>query len=123
MNTYQLRVVGAGLFYVFIFLSGIWLSRSGRPLNAGIFTVHKLVSLAAVAFLVWTIVQINRAASLPPMGWIAVAVTAVLFLGTVASGALLSFDRPVPAVVLSIHRIAPILTVLSSAATLYVLRA
>ena len=41
------RAVVAGLFFLFVLLSGIWLSRKGRPLNVGISTVHKLISLAA----------------------------------------------------------------------------
>ena len=33
MSTTQLRIAGAGLFFVFIFLFGFWLSRSGKPYN------------------------------------------------------------------------------------------
>ena len=45
MNT---KFIIAGLFFVFILLSGVWLSRTGRPLNVLILTIHKLISLAAV---------------------------------------------------------------------------
>jgi len=46
MNT-TVGALVAVLSFDFIFSSGAWLSRSGRPLNVGISTVHKLISLAA----------------------------------------------------------------------------
>jgi hypothetical protein len=64
MGTTQSIIAGAGLFFLFIFLSGIWLSYSGKPVNVIILTIHKLISLAAVVFLIVTIYQINQVANL-----------------------------------------------------------
>jgi hypothetical protein len=122
MGTIQSSAGGAGLFFVFVFLSGIWLSRSGKPLNGIILTAHKLISLAAVVFLAITIYQLNQASSLSAMGLIAGAVTGLFFLGAIITGGLLSTGKPVPAAVLTAHQAAPFLTVLSTAATLYLLR-
>jgi hypothetical protein len=119
MGTTQLRVVSAGLFFLFIFLSGIWLSRSGKPLNGMILTIHKLISLAAVGFLVITIYQINQVAALSAMGLTAGVVTGLFFLGTIIAGGLLSTGKPVPAAILTMHQITPVLTVFSTAVTLY----
>ena len=121
MDPIQPSVVGAGLFYLFIFLSGIWLSRSGKPLNGIILTIHKLISLAAVVFLVITIYQINQAAQLSALGLIAGVVTGLFFLGTIITGGLLSTGKPLPAAILTMHQTTPFLTVLSTAATLYLL--
>ena len=113
------RAVIAGLFFLLIFLSGIWLSRKGRPLNAAISAVHKLISLAAGIFLLVTIYQRNQALPLDATEWIAIVVTGLCFLGTVASGGLLSTDKPQPVALLRVHQIVPVLTLLSSAVTLY----
>ena len=121
MSTVQLRVVGAGIFFLFIFLSGIGLSGSGKPLNSIVLTIHKLASLAAGVFLVVTVYQINQVATLSGSEVIAGVVTGLLFLGTGIAGGLLSTDKPVPAAVLRIHQIAPVLTGLSTAVTLYLL--
>jgi hypothetical protein len=121
MSTNQLRVVGAGLFYLFIFLSGIWLSRSGKPYSVIILAIHKLISLAAAVFLVMTIYRMNQVAKLSAVELIAVVVTGLFFLGAVISGGLLSTGKPMPAAILRIHQITPFLTVLSTAATLYLL--
>jgi len=121
MGTIQLRVVGAGLFYLFIFLSGYWLSHSGKPFNVIILTIHKLISLAAVVFLVITIYQINHVATLGAIEWIASVVTGLFFLGTMITGGLLSTGKPMPAAILRLHQVTPFLTVLSTAVTLYLL--
>jgi hypothetical protein len=119
MGTTQLRAVGAGLFFLFIFLSGLWLSRSGKPLNVIILTIHKLISLAAVVFLVITIYQINQAVTLSAIGLTAGVVTGLFFLGTIMAGGLLSTGKPMPAAILTMHQITPVLTVFSTAVTLY----
>jgi hypothetical protein len=113
------RFIVAGMFFLFIFLSGIWLSRAGRPLNVGISTVHKLISLAGGIFLLVTIRQRSQVTPLNATEWTAIAVTGLCFLGTVASGGFLSSDKPMPVAVLRVHQIVPVLTLLSSATTLY----
>jgi hypothetical protein len=115
------RAIVAGLLFLFIFLSGIWLSRIGRPLNVAISTVHKLVSLATGITLLVTVYQRNRTVPLSATEWITIVVTGLCFLGNVVSGGLLSFDKPRPTVLLRVHQVVPVLTVLSTAATLYLL--
>jgi hypothetical protein len=113
------RAIVAAVFFLLVFLSGIWLSRSGRPLNVGISTLHKLISLAAGIFLLVTIYQRSRVIPLNAIEWVAIVVTGLCFLGTVASGGFLSSEEPMPIAVHRVHQIVPVLTLLSSAATLY----
>ncbi len=121
MGGVELRLVGAGLFFLFIFLSGIWLSRSGKPLNGLILTIHKLISLAAGIFLIVTLYRVNQAAALGATELIAAVVTGLFFLGTVVFGGLLSTGKPMPAAILRMHQILPFLAVLSTAVMLYLL--
>jgi hypothetical protein len=115
----SVRALVAGLFFLFIFLSGIWLSRTGRPLNVAISTLHKLISLAAGIFLLVTIYQRYQLVALSVNEWIAVVVTGLCFLGIVVSGGFLSSEEPMPVAVLRVHQILPVLTVLSTTTTLY----
>jgi hypothetical protein len=117
-----ISIVGAGLVFVVIFVSGYWLSRSGKPYNVIVLTVHKLISLAAVVFLVIVMIQSNREAALSAIELVASVVTGLFFLALMATGGLLSSDKEMPAVVLRLHQIAPYLTVLSAAVTLYLLQ-
>jgi hypothetical protein len=119
MSADQIRMAGIGLLYLLIFVSGIRLSRSGKPYAVILLAIHKLISLAAAALLVVTMVQAHRAANLDARELAAGAVTGLFFLGTIVSGGLLSIDRPVPAAIETAHRIAPLLTVLSTAATFF----
>ena len=121
MGTNQLQVVGTGLFFVFIFLSGYWLSRSGKPYSAIIFNIHKLVGLAMGVFLVVTVRQVHQAAPLGPAKVVAIVVTVLLFIGVVAEGGLLSVDKPMPAAISMMHKLLPYAAVLSTAVTLYLL--
>jgi hypothetical protein len=113
------RAIVAGLLFVFIFLSGIWLSRTGRPLNVGISTIHKLIGLVAGVFLLVTIYERNRVVPLSATEWTAIVVTGLCFVGTVASGGFLASDKPMPTAVLRVHQIVPVLTALASGAMLY----
>lgn len=113
------RAIVAGLFFLLVFLSGIWLSRSGRPLNVGISTLHKLISLTAGIFLLVTIYQRNQVVASSTAAWIAIVVTGLCFLGTVASGGFLSSEKPLPIAVLRVHQVGLVLATLSSAVTLY----
>ena len=116
-----MRIVGIGVLFLFVFVSGVWLSRSGRPLNAIILTIHKLASLAAVILIALTAYQANKQVGLGASELGASVVTGLLFLFTIATGGFLSTEKPAKGAVLTIHRVTPILTVLSSVVTLYLL--
>lgn len=121
MNANSFTMIGAVAFLV-VFPSGYWLSRAGKPYSGIILTVHKLISVAAFVLLVITMIGSSQAARLGAAELIGGVVTGVLFLSLIATGALLSSDNEMPALVLRVHQIAPYLTVLSTAATLYLLQ-
>ena len=121
MTIHPIRLVGTGLLFLSTFISGFWLSRSGKPFNAIILTIHKLISLAAAVLLGIVIHQIVQVAPLSTIDLVAGVLTVSFFLDAVVSGALLSIGKPMPAAISMMHRISPFLTVFSTAATLYLL--
>jgi hypothetical protein len=123
MSTTQLRIAGAGLFFILIFLFGFWLSRSGKPYNLAIFTIHKLVTLGAIVFFTMTIYKIQHVTPLNATQISLIAVMAVCFVATIASGGLLSVEKTMPLIVRRLHQVMPYLTLLSTSATLYLLLA
>ena len=109
------------MLFLLTLASGVWLSRSGKPLNAFILTIHKLIALASVILTGLAIYNLLRAAHGTGLGVALVVVTAVCALDLFVSGALLSLGRPVSKIFLTIHQITPMLAVLSAAGAIYLL--
>ena len=118
MNT---KFIIAGLFFVFILLSGVWLSRTGRPLNVLILTIHKLISLAAVVYLGISVYRIQSVSPLSPVSLAAIVVSLLLFISLFATGGILSAAKTVPALVFKTHQVMPYLVIISSSVSLYFL--
>jgi hypothetical protein len=121
MGADQMRVGSIVLFFLVIVMSGIWLSRLGRPLNGLILTVHKLIGLGVAVYLAVTAYRTHQMASLSGIELTVVVVTGALFLATGIIGGVLSTDKPPSAVLQRWHQITPVLTAVSTAATLYLL--
>ena len=51
------KFISPGMILVLTIVSGFWLSHTAKPLNPAIFTIHKLVALAAV---VLTVIQVRN---------------------------------------------------------------
>jgi len=123
MSTTQFRIISTGLLFLFIFLSGFWLSRAGKPYPVIVFTLHKLIALGALIFLGLAVYRTHQVFPLGPAQMIAVGAAAVCFIATIVTGGLTSIGKPMPAVISTIHRLLPYATVLSTASVLYLLLA
>jgi len=121
MGTLQTKIIGAGFLFLLIYLSGNWLSRAGKPYASGIVTVHKFISFAEVALLYLVIRQYQQTATLTTSEQTTAFVTAGLFVITIISGGLLSTNKPMPAILLLVHKAAPYLTLVSTGVALNLL--
>ena len=108
-----------GVLFLIKFLSGIWLSRSGRPLNGIVLTVHKIVSLLIVVLIAITVRRLRQGIAVSAVETSAIVITGLFFLSAVVSGGLLSTGKPTPAVVGTVHKVTPLLAVLSTATLIY----
>ncbi|HUS87441.1 MAG TPA: hypothetical protein VMW76_09385 [Bacteroidales bacterium] len=109
------------ILFAFIILSGIWLTKSGRPLNTVLFSIHKILAIIAIILTVITIYHLQKGIDLRNPELILILATGVFFLLELVSGALLSFDSLVNETVLTIHKITPSLIVISTVLTIYFL--
>ncbi len=121
MTPIQLRLAGAALSCLLIFLSGYWLNRLGAPYSTAVLTIHKLIALAVLLFLGVTAYRRHQVLPLGTVEWIALMTAVLLFVGTIASGGLLSTGKDLPAAVPRLHQVTPFLTLLATAAALYLL--
>ena len=115
----QTRIVVTGLLFACKFVAGFWLTRSGKPYNVVILAIHKIISLAIVAMIGIIIYRLRRDVGVGSAEIVAMAITGLLFVLTISSGGLVSTDKPANAATLTVHRVLPFLTVLSTAVTIY----
>lgn len=113
------RIVSIGLLFLFIFTSGLWLNKIGKPVNGILLTIHKFISLGTLVLIAVTIYQIKGDVKISALELSASVVTGLLFLCNIISGGLLSIDKPMPAVISTIHMITPLVAVIFTAVTLY----
>jgi hypothetical protein len=121
MNFMGSELVSAGLFFIFVFLSGFWLSRTGRPYSVLIITLHKLIGLAMGIYLGLTVYRVHKATPLSPVQITAGTVTVLFFVVNVTTGSLLSTNKPMSEAVSIINKFFPYLTVISTGVMIYLL--
>ena len=122
MSTIVSRPAIAGLLLLFTLASGVWLSHAGKPLNMVSFTIHKLIALATVIVIVVNVYHLYRAVDIrTAVELVVIAFIGLLFIALFITGALLSRSNPLPEAILRIHQVAPLLALVFSAVTMYLL--
>ena len=116
-----MKIVVTVVFFVLIFISGYWLNKNEKPFNAVVLTVHKLLTLVLIVYLVVTVLGINKLAPLSRVELTACVLSALLLFGALASGGILSAIKTMPEFVRMLHKLLPALTFLSTAVTFYFL--
>jgi len=122
MSTIVSKPAVAGLLLLFTLISGVWLSHSGKPLNVAIFTIHKLIALATVIVIAVNVYHLYGPVDIQNLvELVVIAVTGLLFLALFISGALLSIGKSMPEAILRFHQVAPLLALVFSTMTFYLL--
>ncbi|MFN2217924.1 MAG: hypothetical protein ACK2UA_04920 [Anaerolineae bacterium] len=111
-------LVTTGLLFLLKLAAGYWLSRSGKPYNVGISTIHKIISLLAIASIALTVRSLRQGAGLTGAQIAALVVAGLLFLTAIGTGGVLSMDRPAPTIVSLVHKVTPYLALASTAVTI-----
>jgi len=109
-----------GSLFLLTLVFGFWLSHAGKPYNGILFNIHKLIALGCV---VLAGIQFSKTFRAPD--WQLVVLLIVLALCVIAlfaSGGLMSAGKLNYVVMVTIHRVALGLAVLSLAAALFLLR-
>ena len=128
MGASQVNFVYTGAFFVGMLLSGFQVSRSGKPYNTLIFTLHKFIGLGLGAFLIKMVYDRQQIFALQTNQISAIIFTIILFTLTVIAGGLLSvqaegglkqISESMWVGITGLHQFFPYLIVLSTAFTLY----
>jgi len=123
MDTLTTKLIVAGALFLFTLISGVIVSRSGKPLSIGLVTVHKLIAIGMVVLIGIAINQLYKTTDGKVIVEIClIVISGILFLALIATGALLTREEmQLPEIVLTIHKVVPLLALVSSTITVYLL--
>lgn len=110
-----------GILFILTLAFGLWLSKIGKPYNGLLFNVHKLIALGAVVLAIFQLTQIPNL--LTPFLLVAVGLllAALAVIALFVSGAMMSAGKLDYALMLTIHRVAPVVLAIGCALALYLL--
>lgn len=114
-------LITLGIIFLSTLASGVWLSNSGKPLNTVIFTIHKLIALAAAIFTGMAIYNLIKIAEIQFFIVALIVIVGLCVLALFVTGALMSSDKPVNDIFLTIHKVAPFLLAIAMVETIYIL--
>ena len=122
MNSVWFRPALIALLLVVEIAAGVWVRNTGRPYGTLPLTIHKLIALGLVVYLVVRTLNINKAAALGAIGWIIPAAAALTLLGAMATGGWMAATESHPLALFTIHRLLAYLAVPLAVAAFYTLR-
>ena len=119
----ELKIIITGILMLLMLTSGILLSRLGRPLNSLVFTLHKLITVAAIILSALTIYHLQKNIELTNIHIAIFCFIGLVFLSSLISGALLSFEKPViNRIYIVIHKISTVFVLISTTLTICLLQ-
>jgi hypothetical protein len=114
-----MRFLIPGILFLLTLVFGFWLSHGGRPYNGALFNVHKLVALGAVIVTAVQLARVLKGADSPGLIILLLVVAAICVVALFATGTLMSLGRMDYALMLWIHRIAPVVLVVAIGVAAY----
>ena len=115
------KVAYAGIGFLLTLISGVVLSKMGRPLNSAVFGAHKIIAVGTIVLIGLNIRDLAQVVGLQAVHPALIWGTGLLLLVLVVSGSLLSFDKLVLPITLRVHQIVPLLALAFSALSIYLL--
>jgi chromate transport protein ChrA len=105
------KFVLPGIAFVLTLAFGFWVSHLGRPYNGLLFNVHKLIALGAVIATIVQLTKVLKNANALVLIIVLLVVAALCVIALFASGAFMSIGNVDYGLMLTVHRIAPVLLV------------
>ncbi|MBN1934061.1 MAG: hypothetical protein JW934_05330 [Anaerolineae bacterium] len=116
-----IKFIIPGIVFLLTLASGVWLSHLGKPYNGFLFSVHKLIALGAVIVMTIQLARTLENADSLALIIALLALAGLCVVALFATGALMSMGKLNYAVMLTIHKIAPVVVVIAMALVVYLL--
>ena len=109
----------SGLILLLTIIFGFWLSKLGKPYNGALFNVHKLLALGAVVAAGIQVARMLRSVDMQTLVVILWMVAGLSVVALFASGALMSMNKLDYNTMRTIHRISPVVLILTAIWAVY----
>jgi len=116
-----IKLTGLGILFLLIIISGIWLTKTGRPYQNILFSVHKFVSLLTVVLGAIMVYNLQKSTEISALATTLMIVAGIIFIILIVTGGLLNLDKPFYETLRITHRILSPITVILTVVVFYLL--
>ncbi len=102
------RYIPPAVVFLLTLVSGVWLSRAGKPYHTAIFNLHKLIALGCVVLAAVQVAGSLRNVEVQAILILLVVLTGICILAQFATGALMSIGRLRYSLLRAVHAAAPV---------------
>jgi hypothetical protein len=119
MTGIQIKMAMVAVCFVTIFLLGYWLNHLGKPYSTLWLSIHKLLSLGILVFLVRFMIQNAGLSGISSEAMVLLIASGILWFLTILSGGMMSMEMEWPSWFSLVHHVLPYLTVGLTGFTFY----
>ena len=116
------KFIVPGVIFILIVIFGFLLSNAGKPYNGILFNIHKMIALGVVMICGLQIFNMIKGNHIPILPLILLTVAGICVVALFATGALMSIGKLSFEVALAVHRIAPVLLIVTIIMSIFLLR-
>lgn len=109
------KFMAPGVIFILTLAFGFWLSNTGKPYNGALFNIHKLLALGAVVFTIIRLSGVLKGVHSLAFIIVLLVLAGLCVVAMFASGALMSLGKLDYTLMLTLHRIAPVVLVIALA--------
>lgn len=116
-----IKLTGLGLLFLLIIISGIWLTKTGRPYQNIVFNVHKLISLLTVVLGAIMVYNLQKGLEISGLATSLMILAGIMFIILIITGGLLNLDKPFYDTLRIVHRVLSPLSIILTIIVFYIL--
>jgi hypothetical protein len=121
MMNITIKLTGLGLLFLLIIISGIWLTKTGRPYQNIVFNVHKLISLLTVVLGAIMVYNLQKGLEISGLATSLMILAGIMFIILTITGGLLNLDKPFYDTLRIVHRVLSPLSIILTIIVFYIL--
>lgn len=111
MESILTKTIIAGVFTLFLIVTGGLLKKSGEPYKVPTLIVHKLATLGVLVFLIIIVIQHAKDVDYGGLGTTLLILSGIFFIAALISGAIITKENAPKKLLIAIHKISSVLSI------------